>query len=69
MVFTININNGIKENTYGFRNCSTTHILLLGGYVKVRDCLHTRVVIWSSAILNQIDTKAILSRYQSLQYP
>lgn len=35
------------------------------GYVKGRESLYTLEIVWVSAILNLIDTKTILPRYQS----
>lgn len=53
------MNNGINgPRTHAYQNCSTSQILIFGGYVQVRDCIprvHT--------ILNHIDTMAILPRY------
>lgn len=37
----IKINNNIKEPTHGYHNYDTNHILISGGYVKVRESLHT----------------------------
>ena len=33
MVIIININNGIKEPTCGYKNCTTNPLLMFGGYV------------------------------------
>ena len=64
MVSIININNGIKEPTHGYQNCNTSQILIFGGYVKVRESLYTRVIIWVNTILNHIDTREFLPRYE-----
>ena len=48
MISIIRINNGIKEPIRGYQNCNTNQILIFGGYVKVRESLYTRVVIWVS---------------------
>ena len=64
MVSIIKINNGIVEPTYGHQNCYTSQILIFGGYLKVRESLHTRVTIWVNTISNHIDTTAFLPRYQ-----
>ena len=45
MVLVININNGTKESTCGYRNCNTNQILIFGGYVKVRESFYTGVII------------------------
>ena len=65
MVSIININNGVKEPTHGYQNCNTNQILIFGGYVKVRESLYTQVIIWVNAILNYIDTRLTLPRYES----
>ena len=63
----INIYNGIKNLcTHGYQNCSTSRILIYGGYVKVRESLSTRVITCVDTILNHIDPRAILSRYEGL---
>ena len=59
MVSIININNGIKEPTRGIQNCSTSQIMIFGGYVKVQKSLSTRVIIRVDIILNFI----ILGRF------
>ena len=48
MVSIMNINNGIKESTCGYQNYDTMQILVYGGYAKVRESLHTRVIIWAT---------------------
>ena len=55
-------NNGITEPTLGYQNCNTSQILIFGAYVKVREPLYTRVIIWGN--LNHIDTRGILPRYE-----
>ena len=52
---------GIKEPTYGYQNHNTNQILIFGGYVKVRESLYTRIIIWVNTILNHIDTKLIFT--------
>ena len=37
----------------------------MGGYVKVREILYTRVIIWVNAILNHVVNKAILHMHES----
>ena len=59
-----NINNGIKELTRGYQFCDTSQILIFGGYVKGRESLHTLVIIWVNTIVNHIDTRATLPRYE-----
>ena len=44
-------NNDIKEPSRGFQNYYTNHILIIGGYVKMRECLHTQVIIGVNTIL------------------
>ena len=61
MVSMININNG-KERPCGYQNCDPNRILIFSGYVKVRESLCTRVIIWVKTILNHIETRAILPR-------
>ena len=65
MVSLININSGIKEPTHGYQICNTTQILIFGGYVKVRESLYARVIAWVNAILNHIDTRVDIPRYES----
>ena len=57
------INNGIKTPTHGYQSCNTSYLLISGGYVKVRESLSTRVIIWVNTILNHFDTRTILPRY------
>ena len=52
-----------KNLLLGIENCNSGHILIFGGYVKVRESLYTRGVIWVHTISNRIDTRAILPRY------
>ena len=59
----INIDNGIQEPTHGYQNCNTSQILIFGGYFKVRQSLYTRVIICINTILNHIDIRVILPRY------
>ena len=65
MVSMININNGIKEHIRGYRNCNPNQILIYGGYVKMREPLYTRDLVWVYTILNHIDIRMILPRYKS----
>jgi hypothetical protein len=51
MVPIININNGIKEPTHESQNCNTNHVLLVGGYVKIRESLCISTIIWMKSIL------------------
>ena len=64
MVAIINIKNGIKEPTHGYQNTDTSQILISGGYVKVRESLHTQGLFWVDTILCHIDTTAILLEYE-----
>ena len=66
MVSMINISNGIKKSTHVHQNCNTNQKLIIGGYVKVRESLYTRVMIWINTKLNQFDTRASLPRYAGL---
>ena len=60
----INVNNGVKEPAHGYQKCNTSLKLDFGGYVKVRESLYIRVIIWVNTILNHIDTRAISPRYE-----
>ena len=60
----ININNGIEEPTHGYQHCNTSQILIFGGYVKVRERLFTRVIVWVDTTVNHIDTWASSPRYE-----
>ena len=64
MVWIINSNHGTKEPTCGYQDCSTSQILIFGGYVKVRKYLYTEVIKWVNTILNLIDTRVILRKYE-----
>jgi hypothetical protein len=43
-------------------NCNSSRILLFGGYIKVRESLHIRMIIWFNAILYHSDTKTNLPK-------
>jgi hypothetical protein len=45
MVSIINVNNGIKEPTRAYHICNTKQVLIIGGYVKVRESFDTQVII------------------------
>jgi hypothetical protein len=62
----IKINNGIEELTRGYRNCNTSQISIFDGYAKVRESLYARVINWVNIILNRINTKVILPRYEKI---
>ena len=57
-VSMINISNGIKDPTYGYKKCTTSQYWYLVG--KVREPLYTQVIIWVNTILDHIDTTVIL---------
>ena len=61
IVAIINTDNGIKEPTHGYQNCTTSQLWIFGGYIKVRESLSTWVIIWTST---HFDTRAILPRYE-----
>ena len=65
MVSIINIDNGITKHTHGYQNCNTCQVLMLGGYVKVREYFNTQVIIGVKTIPNHIDTRVMLPRYES----
>ena len=65
MISIININSGIQKPTSGYQNCNTNRVLIFDGYLKVRESLNIRVIIWVNTILNHIDTRVILPRYES----
>ena len=64
MISIINLKNDIKETTCGHQNCHTSQILIFGGYVKAREPLFTQIIIRVNAILNHIDTRVFLPRYE-----
>jgi hypothetical protein len=64
MVSMINTNNGITDSTLGYQNCSASQILIFGAYVKVRESLYTRDIIWINTTLDHIDTRGVLPRYE-----
>ena len=39
-------------------------ILIFGGYLKGRESLYTEVATWVNTIRNQIDIRAIVTRYE-----
>jgi hypothetical protein len=59
MASIMNINNGIKEPTRRYQNCNTNQTLIFGSYVKVRESLYTRIIIWVDTIPNHIDIRVI----------
>ena len=54
----------IKEPICGYQIVKSSQILIVGGYVKVSESLYTLVIIWVITILNHIDTRTILPRYE-----
>ena len=42
----------------------SSYILKFGEFVKVRESLHTWVIIWINTIPNHIDTREILPRHE-----
>ena len=42
----MDVNNNIKEPNYGHQNYNTSQILTFSGYVKARESLFNRVIIW-----------------------
>ena len=50
MELRININDGIKEPTWGYQNCNTIQILIFGGHVKVRESYYTQIITWVKTI-------------------
>lgn len=64
MVSIIKINNGIEEHIHAYQICTTSQMSIFGGDVKIRESLYTGVIIWLNIILNQVDTKEILPRYE-----
>ena len=65
MVLIINMNNSIKEPIRGYQNCNLNQILMFGEYVKMRESLYTRDIVWVNTILNHIDIRMILPSYES----
>ena len=61
MVLIINI----KVPTRMYPNCNINQILIYGGYVKRRASLFIQVIIWVNFILNHIDSRMIIPRYES----
>ena len=53
IVSMFKINNGIKERAHGYQNCSTSQILIFGGYVKVRVALFGSIPFITILILGQ----------------
>jgi hypothetical protein len=39
--------------------------MVFGGFVKVRKSLYTQIIKWIKTILNHIDTRVILLKYES----
>ena len=63
MVSIINITYGIKEPTHGCKKCINSQMLIFGGYLKVGKSLCPWVITWVNTILNHIDARATLPRY------
>ena len=64
-VSIINVNHDIQVPTCGYQSCNTSQITVLNGDAKMRDSLYARVIVWVNTILKDIDTRAILPRYES----
>jgi len=54
----------MKEINCGYQNFRSNQILIFGAYVEVRESLYTHVILWVYSILNHMDTRAILPRYE-----
>ena len=53
----------VSENILDwYQNCNTSQILILGGYLKMKESLYIQVTIWVNTILNHIDTRENLPR-------
>jgi len=64
MALIININNGRSNNLAMGITLLCQLIMLFGGYVKVRDRLFFQVIKCINTILNHINTKQLLPRYE-----
>lgn len=64
MISLINTNYGIIEFTCEYQIRSTNQILIFGGYVEVKVSVYPQVFSWINTILDYIDTRIILSRYE-----
>ena len=49
----------------GIKIITSVKILIFDGYVKVREPLYARVVIWVNTISNYIDIRVIFPKYES----
>ena len=62
------INNHIKDGTkvltHGYQKFNTSKLLIFDEYVKMRESLYTRVIIWVNTILNHMNNKEFLPRYE-----
>jgi hypothetical protein len=57
---------GWYQRTYPkYQNLNTSQMLLFGGYIKIRESLHTQLYIWVNTILNYIDTTVNLPRHEN----
>ena len=54
-----------QNRTHVYHNCNSSQIFTFGGYVKVRESLYTQVITWVNTILNHIDIREILAKYES----
>ena len=46
------------------KDCTLSQTLIFGGYLKVRESLHIRVIIWVDIVLNHFDARAMFPRCQ-----
>jgi hypothetical protein len=52
-----------------YQNCNTIQSLIIGEYVEVEESLYTyQVVIWVNGVLNHIDARVVLPRYEGYEW-
>jgi hypothetical protein len=61
----LDIEEMVSKNLPWHYNYGTSQILICDGYVKVRESLNSQVIIRVNTILNDIDTRTVLSKYES----
>ena len=48
-----------------YQNCNISQILILGGYLKMKESLYIQVIVWVNTILNHIDTRSLSPRCEN----
>jgi hypothetical protein len=54
----------LEPTHMAIKDCSFSQILIFGGYLKVRESLYIRVIVWIDTVLNHFDAWAMFLRCQ-----